>query len=96
MSYTREATPQKFAVLQARELIAGDRFYFASDKKKIPYQVTQRKWKKLCYISAAVADRNWSEQKLIEWSSECNYSREVIFIRNVNDNNNESNKEVVQ
>lgn len=71
------------------DLKPGDRFCFLNDKKRLVYQVMKREWKKLAYISAAIVDRGWTEEKLIEWSTRCSYQREIIFLRNVNESNDE-------
>lgn len=76
---------QHFNRCTASDLYEGDRFYMATDKKRIVFQVLKINRKKLLYIDAAIADRNHTPELLLKWANETKYSREVIYIRNVND-----------
>jgi hypothetical protein len=66
------------------DLVEGDRFYLKSDKKRISQQFVKRNWKTVSYINSAIAERGHEKDKLIKWATESRYSREVIFLRNIN------------
>jgi hypothetical protein len=76
---------QRFDRCTASDLYEGDRFYMATDKKRIVFQVLKRNWKSLLFINAAIFDNGLTNDKMMAIAREMKYSREVIYIRNVND-----------
>lgn len=77
----------------AADLKPGDRFIRQNDKKRIVYQMLKRNWKTISVVNGAIADRGHSFEQLMKWGQEIKYNTQVIYIRNVQQNNEAIQKE---
>lgn len=76
---------KKFTVTEARQLAPGDRFYFFTDKKRMPHTVHGKgKLMHIGFVYFKLIRYDYLKYKGIEMFKDCRPGTRVVFLRHSN------------